>query len=121
MRPRSRGELRDQDRWTRETERVIELIQAVQRVLGVTNRELETRLGLSTRSLSRLFNRKMALRFEHVLAIIAALGLRWDEFFRSAYPPSGQAPSAAAKQIWEVFELPESPEAAGESAPGAAE
>ena len=103
---KSRVEMLEHARWSRESERILDLIKAVQRILGVTNRELETRLGLSTGYLNRLFHRKIALRFEHVLAIVTALGLRWDEFFQSAYPPGGQGPSTAAKQIQAVFEQP---------------
>ena len=94
-------------RWSRESERILGLIRAFQRVLGVTNRELEERLGLSTSYLSRLFNRKIALRYDHVLAIVTGLGLRLDEFFRSAYPPADREPSEAARKIHSVFAIEE--------------
>ena len=95
---------------------MIGLVQAMQRVLGITNRELGARLGISTSCLSRLFKRKMALSFEHVLAIVTALGLHWSEFFGIAYPHGGQEPSAVAKQFQALFELTEGTGNAGKRA-----
>ena len=96
---KKRIELAYHTRWSREGERVLDLIRAVQRVLGITNRELEARLGMSTNYLSRIFSGKIALRFDHVLALATGLGLRWDEFFRAAYPSTGESSSAAAREI----------------------
>jgi transcriptional regulator with XRE-family HTH domain len=100
-----RAELRDHERWQAEVERLLRLIQAMQRLLGVTNRDIERRLGLSRSSLSRLFKGRIGLRFEHIAAIGDALGLRLDELFALAYPLAQGEPSRAAQQIQSVLGL----------------
>jgi transcriptional regulator with XRE-family HTH domain len=100
-----RAEIRDQERWKDEAARLVRLIQAIQRLLGVTNRQIERRLGLSSSSLSRLFKGLIALRFEHIASIVDALGLRLEEFFWLAYPAKPGERSAAAQQIQSVLGL----------------
>lgn len=87
-----------------ELRRITELIQALQRVLGRSNRDLERELGVHPSYLSRVFNGTTELRLTHVLALSAALGLRWDEFFRIAYPSVPQPPSEAASELQRVFQ-----------------
>jgi transcriptional regulator with XRE-family HTH domain len=97
--------MRGQERWKQEAARLISLIQAIQRLLGVTNREIERRLGLSPSYLSRLFNGLIALRFDHIASIVDALGLRLEEFFWLAYPATPAERSGAASRIQAVFGL----------------
>ena len=69
------------------------------RVLGFRNADLERTLGLSTSYLSRLFSGGIELRFEHIVLLAKAMGLRPDEIFRFAYPETGEAPSEAARRL----------------------
>lgn len=88
-----------------EPERIILLIQTMQRILGISNRDLERRLDLSPSYLTRLYNRTIELRFEHIVNLVPAMGLRLEEFFWLAYPRSGRPPSDAARRLRELFDL----------------
>lgn len=68
------------------------------RVFGYRNADIERKMGWSTSYLSRLFSGGIELRFEHVLDITAALGMRPDEIFRIAYPDH-EPPSEAALRL----------------------
>lgn len=72
------------------------------RILGFKNADVERKLGWSTSYLSRLFSGGIELRFEHVLDISKALGLRMEELFRFAYPDRGETPSEAALRLKEA-------------------
>lgn len=94
-----------------EARRIIQLIQTMQRILDISNRDLERKLGLSPSYLSRLYNGLIELRLEHLAKLIPAMGLRLDEFFAIAYPRSSRPPSEAARRMKEVFGQFESSEA----------
>ncbi|HEX7186234.1 MAG TPA: helix-turn-helix transcriptional regulator [Thermoanaerobaculia bacterium] len=82
-----------------EIERLIQVLALAMRILGVSNREVERRIGLSPSYLSRLFSGLIELRVEHVLAISRTIGLRPAEIFAFAYPQRGEPPSEAAVSI----------------------
>ena len=82
-----------------ETEHILTVLRTVMRVLGYRNADLERKLGLSTSYLSRLFSGGIELRFEHIVNLANAMGLRVDEIFRFAYPESGELPSDAARRL----------------------
>jgi transcriptional regulator with XRE-family HTH domain len=84
---------------TPETEHILTVLRTVMRVLGYRNADLERKLGLSTSYLSRLFSGGIELRFEHIVNLAGAMGLRVDEIFRFAYPESGELPSDAARRL----------------------
>lgn len=69
------------------------------RVLGFRNADIERKLGWSVSYLSRLYSGGIELRFEHIVDIASALGLRTEEVFRFAYPETGEEPSEAARQV----------------------
>ncbi|HJX28173.1 MAG TPA: helix-turn-helix transcriptional regulator [Thermoanaerobaculia bacterium] len=81
-----------------EIEHIIRVLRTAMRVFGYRNADLERKMGWSTSYLSRLFSGGIELRFEHVLDITAALGLRPDEIFRIAYPDR-EPPSEAALRL----------------------
>lgn len=81
---------------------MIAILRTAMRILGFKNADVERKLGWSTSYLSRLFSGGIELRFEHVLDISRALGLRMDELFRFAYPDRGEAPSEAALRLKEA-------------------
>lgn len=82
-----------------ETEHILNVLRTAMRVLGCRNADLERKLGLSTSYLSRLFSGGIELRFEHIVNLAGAMGLRVDEIFRFAYPDSGELPSEAARRL----------------------
>lgn len=71
-----------------EVARLRELLRQAIRVSNVTNREIERRLGMSQGSLSRLLAGGIELKVQHILDILAILGLHPGTFFEVAYPDS---------------------------------
>lgn len=84
-----------------EIEHIIRVLRTAMRVFGYRNADIERKMGWSTSYLSRLFSGGIELRFEHVLDITAALGMRPDEIFRIAYPDH-EPPSEAALRLREA-------------------
>jgi hypothetical protein len=74
-------------------------MRTLMRILGFRNADVERKLGWSVSYLSRLYSGGIELRFEHIVDIAGALGLRQDEVFRFAYPDLGEEPSEAAKEV----------------------
>lgn len=81
-----------------EIEHIIRVLRTAMRVFGYRNADIERKMGWSTSYLSRLFSGGIELRYEHVLDITTALGLRPDEIFRIAYPDR-EPPSEAAQRL----------------------
>jgi transcriptional regulator with XRE-family HTH domain len=74
-------------------------MRTLMRILGFRNADVERKLGWSVSYLSRLYSGGIELRFEHIVDIAGALGLRPEEAFRFAYPDLGEEPSEAAKEV----------------------
>lgn len=66
--------------------RVLEVINTLLRVLGISNREVERRLGLHPSSLTRFFNGQVETKLEVVLGIARVVGLEYEELFSFIYP-----------------------------------
>jgi transcriptional regulator with XRE-family HTH domain len=73
-----------------QTQHMITVLKATLRALGFTNREVESRLGVSRGYLTRLFSGVMDLRFDHISEIAEVIGVEPDEILRLAYPPTQQ-------------------------------
>ena len=75
---------------------MLETLKLVLRLLEITNREIESKLGWSHGYLSRIFAGTISLRMEHVFKIAHHAGLSSAEFFHLAYPtvPEPQSPTA---------------------------
>jgi transcriptional regulator with XRE-family HTH domain len=82
-----------------EVERLMNVLRTAIRLLGLSNREIERRLGLTPSYLSRLFGGYIELKVEHVLAIVRAIGLQPSEFFELAYPRRAEPPSESFRTI----------------------
>jgi len=81
-----------------ETERLLRLLQTMQKLLGFTNRALERKMGIGPSYLSRLYNGTIALRVELLLKLVDGLGLTAPEFFSFAYPGGTETPKSQAAQ-----------------------
>lgn len=67
-------------------QRITKLLKAAVQFLGVSHRQIERSMGLSTGYLSRIFSGKVELRMEHVLGVCAAINLPPAAFFEAAFP-----------------------------------
>ena len=98
-----------------EVERLLNVLRTSVRLLGLTSREIERRLGLTPSYVSRIFSGTIELKMEHVLAITRAIGLQPWEFFELAYPQRPNPHSASFQAIQTLLRgmQPSSPPAAG--------
>lgn len=87
-----------------EIKRLLNVLRTAMKILDLTNREVEKKLGLSYGYLSRLFAGAIELKVEHVLDICEAIGLRPAEFFHLAYPRVQVPSTTAAVRLREVLQ-----------------
>lgn len=66
--------------------RMAQMLKAAVRFTGVSHRQIEREMGLSTGYLSRILSGKVELRMQHVLGICKAIGLPAGAFFEAAFP-----------------------------------
>jgi transcriptional regulator with XRE-family HTH domain len=87
-----------------EIKRLLNVLRTAMKILDITNREVEKKLGLSYGYLSRLFAGAIELKMEHILDICQAIGLRPAEFFHLAYPRVPVPGTAAATKLRDVLQ-----------------
>ena len=89
-----------------EVRRLLEVLETLMRMLGVSYREVERRLELKHGTVSRLLNGKIEAKLEVVLGVAKALGLEYEELFAFAYPdrPVPRPESASARRIRTLLE-----------------
>ena len=87
-----------------EIKRLLNVLRTAMKILDITNREVEKKLGLSYGYLSRLFAGAIELKMEHILAICEAIGLRPAEFFHLAYPRVQVPGTPAAARLRDVLQ-----------------
>lgn len=92
-----------------ETQRLISLLKVCLKILGVTNREVARRMGMSPSYISKLFSGASELRLDHVIRICRAADLEPAEFFALAYPRQPAAASPAAFKLRELLQNLQSP------------
>lgn len=87
-----------------EVQRLINILRTAMRILGVTNRDIERKLGMSPSYLSRVFSGGIELKAEHLIHISKAMGMEPAEFFHLAYPPRRNvAASRASAQLQQAL------------------
>jgi transcriptional regulator with XRE-family HTH domain len=87
-----------------ETERLIKLLRASLRILGLSHREIARRMGVSPSYLSKLFSGVSDMRIDHLVRICQAADLEPAEFFSLAYPRSPGVGSPAARRLRELLQ-----------------
>jgi transcriptional regulator with XRE-family HTH domain len=87
-----------------EIKRLLNVLRTAMKILDITNREVEKKLGLSYGYLSRLFAGAIELKIEHILDICGAIGLRPAEFFHLAYPRVPVPGTPAAAKLRDVLQ-----------------
>ena len=88
-----------------ETQRLINLLRSMLRVLGISHREIARRMKMSPSYISKLFSGVSEMRLEHVVRICRAADLEPAEFFSLAYPRQPAGNSIAARKLRELLQL----------------
>ena len=87
-----------------ETQRLINVLRVSLRILGVTNREVARRMGISPSYLSKLFSGGSEMRLDHLIRVCRAIGLDPAEFFTLAYPSPPRSSTVAASRLREMLQ-----------------
>ena len=87
-----------------EIQRLLQVLRVSMRILDVSNRDIEKKLGLSYGYLSRLFAGAIELKVEHILQILEVLGFTPAEFFHLAYPRRSSPPSESVARIRAILD-----------------
>lgn len=89
-----------------EVTRLLNVLRTLLRMLGISNREVERRSGLSAVTVTRVFNGQVEAKIEHLLAMARAAGLGYGELFYFAYPErfDPKTASPAAQTIVSMLE-----------------
>ncbi len=87
-----------------ETKRLVSLIKVTLRILGLSNREVARRLGMSPSYLSKLLSGAADIRLDHVVRICKAAGMEPAEFFGLAYPLSAPRTSVTQGRLREMLQ-----------------
>jgi len=95
------------------------ILRTAIRLLGLNNREVERRLGMTPSYLGRIFSGTIELKMEHILGISRALGLAPAEFFELAYPRRPDPPSESARMIRKLLRDMQPPEPENRTQPPA--
>lgn len=89
-----------------EVTRLLNVLRTLLRMLGISNREVERRCGLSAVTVTRVFSGQVEAKVEHLLAMARAAGLGYGELFYFAYPErfDPETASPAAQTIVSMLE-----------------
>lgn len=93
-----------------ETQRLINLLKVSLRILGISNREVARRLGMSPSYLSKLLSGSSELRLDHLVRICRAIDMEPAEFFSLAYPRPSRSNTVTSTKLRELLQsLPSLP------------
>jgi transcriptional regulator with XRE-family HTH domain len=89
-----------------EVRRILAAIHTLLRMLDISNREVERRMGLAPSTLTRFFNGQVEAKLETVLGIARAVGFEYNELFDFLYPerPEPDTLSASARKVRSMLE-----------------
>jgi transcriptional regulator with XRE-family HTH domain len=98
-----------------EITRIAQMLKAATRFTGVSHRQIEREMKMSTGYLSRILSGKVELRMQHVLGVCHAIGLPPAAFFQAAYPSRDFDPKTGrlVAALQELMPEPEEGEAPG--------
>jgi transcriptional regulator with XRE-family HTH domain len=99
-----------------ETERLVNLVKVCLRILGISNRELARRLGMSPSYVSKLLSGSSELRLDHLVRICKATGLDPGELFALAYP-GGPILTETGSRLRALLQLSTTPQPPPPAAP----
>lgn len=88
-----------------EVERLAAALRTAIRLSGISHRQIERVLGLSTGYLTRILDGKIHLRVAHVLAVCQAIDLPAESFFAALYPPRPPATARGSRLIRGLAQL----------------
>lgn len=88
-----------------EVRRLAAALRNAIRLSGVSSRQVERELGLSTGYLTRILAGQVQLRVAHVLAICQIIGVPAGSFFAALYPPTPPASEAEARMTRGLAQL----------------
>jgi transcriptional regulator with XRE-family HTH domain len=92
-----------------ETERLVNLLRICLKVLGITNREVARRMGMSASYVSKLFSGASEMRLDYLIRVCRAAGLEPAEFFSLAYPRQPSHGTTAAAKLRELLQALQPP------------
>lgn len=81
---------------------MLDALRSALRLLGLSNRETEKRLGVSVGYLSRLFSGTIELRFEHIADLARVLEMDPVELLLFAFPQPKDPPTRGARRLREM-------------------
>jgi len=84
-----------------QTAHLCEVLKKAIGALGLTQKEVEHRLGLSQGYLSRLFGGQIDLKVDHIAQIARVLDVKPEEIFRLAFPPTQDQPTLKTLRLRE--------------------
>jgi transcriptional regulator with XRE-family HTH domain len=88
----------DDDPFSLETARLVEILARLVRDQHVSVRSLEKKMGVGDSVFSKVLKGKITLHVRHILMICTALGIEWKDFFAAAYGASPAAPAERPQQ-----------------------
>ena len=97
------------------TRQMLDALRSALRLLGLSNREVEKRLGVSVGYLSRLFSGTIELRFEHIADLARVLEMDPVELLYFAFPEPKDPPTRGARRLREMAGTGPDPLASGSS------
>lgn len=94
---------------------MLDALRSALRLLGLSNRTVEKRLGVSVGYLSRLFSGTIELRFEHISQLAQVLEMDPVELLYFAFPKPTDPPTRGARRLREMAGVDPDPVPGGSS------
>jgi transcriptional regulator with XRE-family HTH domain len=89
----------------KEVDRLVAALRTAIRLSGVSYRQIERELGLSTGYLTRILAGQVQFRVAHVLSVCHVIGLPAESFFAALYPPRPPASEGESRMLRGLAQL----------------